>query len=132
MSPGPEDEVSQAEKRRIIREQASTFHQHAQAQADETAQGRFRAIGTPRVVGSMPNPSSQYPAASAAHQTALPDEPPLGFSVNDLEPSTNQLAPPVAVEEPGPASRGDAPSDHADALRAKDAGPLSHKRTGDE
>jgi hypothetical protein len=84
MSPGPEDEVSQAEKRRIIREQASTFHQHAQAQADETAQGRFRAIGTPRVIGATPSPASQYPAASAAHQTELPREEPLGIDINAM------------------------------------------------
>ena len=120
------------ENDRLLREQqkASTFHQHAQAQADELSQGRFRAIGTPSVTGATPIP--KYPAAGAHQSDPVGIEPPLGFSVNDLEPSTNQLAPPVAVEEPGPASRGDAPSDLADALRAKDAGPLSHKRTGDE
>jgi hypothetical protein len=76
------------ENDRLLREQqkASTFHQHAQAQALDTAGGRFAATGAPRVVGSTPNPSLQYPAASAAHQTELPREPSLGYSVDQLDP----------------------------------------------
>src|SRR6516162_2977372 len=38
---GPEDDIAQAEKRRIIREQATTFHQHAQSAANDEAGGRF-------------------------------------------------------------------------------------------
>ena len=85
MTPGPEDEVTQAERRRILRE-GTTFHQHAQSSANDEAGGRFAATAAPRVVGSTPNPSLQYPAASAAHQTELPREPSLGYSVDQLDP----------------------------------------------
>jgi hypothetical protein len=102
---GPEDDIAQAEKRRIIREQqqGGTFFQHGLAQADELSQGRFAATGAPRVVGSTPNPAAQYPAASSAHQTELPPEQPLGYSVDDmpgLEPST---AFPVVEQTDAPA-----------------------------
>jgi hypothetical protein len=91
MTPGPEDEVSQDEKRRIIREQATTMHQHAQAQADEMSGGRFAATGTPNVTGATPVPS--YPAASTSWQIQLPDEPPLGFDNPALEPSADNAFP---------------------------------------
>ena len=64
--------------------QGGTFHAHAQAQANELSGGRFAATGSPRVVGSTPNPSAQYPAASVAHQTELPPEEPLGIDINAM------------------------------------------------
>ena len=99
------------ENDRRVREQqqaqGGTFYQHGLAQADEINQGRFAAVGAPTVVGSKPNPSTQYPAASAAHQTELPPEQPLGFSIDDMPGLENPtgdafsgLSPPV---EPGPA-----------------------------
>jgi len=128
MSPGPEDEVSQAEKRRIIREQASTFHQHAQAQADELSQGRFRATGTPRVIGSTSDPAKAYPAASAAHQTELPPEPPLGFDNPALdEPSTVSSLPLPAVEQLGGAEG--APSSSLSPDVVEHAAPPSSSST---
>jgi hypothetical protein len=68
-------------RQRQQREQsaASTFHQFAQQET--LPQGRFSApggISTPQVVGSVPAPSSQYPACSPALQVQLPNEPPLG------------------------------------------------------
>ena len=93
MTPGPEDEVTQAERRRILRE-GTTFHQHAQAFADELSQGRFAATGVPTVTGATPIP--KYPAAGAHQSDPVGVEPPLGFSVNELEPSANHLPP---VEE---------------------------------
>jgi hypothetical protein len=100
MSPGPEDEVSQDEKRRIIREQAGTFFSHAQSQANELSGGRFGAISPVRVVGSTPTPASQYSAASAAHQTELPPEQPLGFRI-DAMPGDEPSADHSAVEQLG-------------------------------
>jgi hypothetical protein len=82
--------------RKVLEQRGSTFHQHGMAQADELSQGRFAAIGSPTVIGAKPSPSTQYPAASPSHQVSLPAEEPLGFSVNDLEPSANHLPP---VEE---------------------------------
>jgi len=116
MTPGPEDNVSQAEKRQIIREQATTMHQHAQAQAGELSGGRFAATGTPNVTGTTPIPS--YPAASASWQIQLPDEPPLGFdnpalkdpadvsSSSSAEPGGAESAPPAppGVQHPAPPS----------------------------
>jgi|SRR6516165_1908193 hypothetical protein len=102
---GPEDEVSQAEKRRIIREQATTMFQHAQAQANELSQGRFAALGTPHVTGSSPIPC--YPAAAAHQRDPVPTEPPLGFSVDQVEP-IEPSAFVSSVEDPGGA---EAPSD---------------------
>jgi hypothetical protein len=89
MAPGPEDEVTQAERRRILRE-GTTFHQHAQAFADEVNQGRFAATGVPTVTGSTPVP--QYPAGAHQFDPCGP-EPSLGFSVNDLEPSMGATRP---------------------------------------
>jgi hypothetical protein len=77
-------------RRRQQQAQGGTFFQHGLAQADEVNQGRFAATGVPTVTGATPVP--KYPAASAAHQTELPPEPPLGYSVNDFEPSTDLSA----------------------------------------
>jgi hypothetical protein len=73
-----------------VREQAqqgTTFK--AFADADAEIPGRFHAVASARVVGSTPNVAAVYPAASAAHQTELPRESSLGYSVNDLEPSAS-------------------------------------------
>jgi hypothetical protein len=107
MAPGPEDEVTQAERRRILRE-GTTFHQHAQAFADELSQGRFAATGVPTVTGATPIP--KYPAAGAHQSDPVGTEPPLGFSVNDLEPSavSSSLSP---VEDTGGAPSSAPPDD---------------------
>jgi hypothetical protein len=120
--------------RKVLEQRGGTFFQHGVSQAAELSQGRFAAVGAPTVVGSKPNPSTQYPAASAAHQTELPPEQPLGFSIDDMPGLENPtgdassgLSPPVAT---GPAS-ADAPSrldlPLGDAQRAG-AGPLSSER----
>jgi hypothetical protein len=71
----------QAERRRVfaqdqsLRNQASTFHQHAQADA-QTPRGRFSQVSAAYVVGSTATP--QYPQASTPFQRdPVPDEPPL-------------------------------------------------------
>jgi hypothetical protein len=105
-----------------------TFHQHAVAQSLDTAGGRFgAAMGAPTVIGAKPSVASQYPAASSAHQVELPREEPLGFAIDQMpiEPSAEAPSVSSSVENLGPALADDAPSDHADALRAGDAGPLS-------
>src|SRR6516162_10947870 len=111
--------------RKVLEQRGSTYHQHGVAQADEINQGRFAATGAPRVVGSTPNPASQYPAASAAHQTELPPEQPLGYSVDDMPGLENPtgdafsgLSPPVAT-----GGAADAPSAPPDVEHA--APPLS-------
>src|SRR5215470_6299574 len=94
------DQEEQAERLETLRndqrvreqQRGSTFHQHALAAANDTAGGRFAATGAPRVIGSQPNPSSQYPAASAHQRDPVGVEPPLGIDINampELEPSTS-------------------------------------------
>jgi hypothetical protein len=97
----------------------STFHQHGLTAADDEVGGRFAVRGSPTVIGTEPTPASQYPAASAAHQTQLPDEPPLENPAGVLPASPSA--------EPGPTS-ADAPSSVSlatgDEQRA-DVGPSS-------
>jgi hypothetical protein len=70
----------QAERRRILREdQPTTMHQFA---LEETIpRGRYDEVGKPNILAQSADIAAKYPAASAAHQTTLPPEPPLGYSV---------------------------------------------------
>ena len=111
-------------------QQASTNLDHAKAQALDTAGGRYgAAMGAPNVIGATAVP--QYQKASAPFQRdPVPTEPPLGFSVNDLESS---VAPPA--EDTGPTSDGNAPSSvipSDDAQRPAGVGPLSNEQAGGE
>jgi len=95
----------QAERRRVFADQslpkqASTFHQHAQADAD-TPRGRFSAVSASYVVGTTGSP--QYPAAAAHQRDPCGPEPPLGYRIDELEPSF------PSVQAPDPTSE-DAPS----------------------
>jgi hypothetical protein len=137
-----ERQIDQAERRAVMRNdlkvreeqervfadqslpnQASTFHQHALADA-LTPRGRFSAVETSYVVGSKPDVSGAYPAASAAHQIQLPDEPPLGLDNPALEePSTVLLSSSGEATDP---TSADAPST---PLGQRGVGPLS--QTGD-
>ena len=108
MSTSAQDE--QAERRRVfaqdqsLRNQGGTMHAHALADA-ETPRGRFSAVSNAYVVGSKPDVASAYPAASSAHQTELPPEPPTGYAIDampELDPGPD--ASPLAQSLPNPAS----------------------------
>jgi hypothetical protein len=75
--------LREAEHQRLLRE-GTTFHQFAQSTANDEAGGRFAAIAPTTVTGATPVP--RYPAAGAHQCDPVGIEPPLGFSVNDLEP----------------------------------------------
>jgi hypothetical protein len=84
----PSNEVSQAEKRRLMRDEAarqryqgSTYNAFARADA-EIDHGRFAAVNKTAVVGTE---AARYPAASSAHQTELPPEPPTGYCIEMVE-----------------------------------------------
>jgi len=83
----------QAERRRVFAQdqsvprQASTFHQHAIADAD-TPRGRFSAVTTATVIGATPTPASAYPAAATHQFDPCGPEPPLSFDNPALEPPT--------------------------------------------
>jgi hypothetical protein len=102
--------IPDPDRRRRAREpvRSSTLHQHGQSQADEINQGRFAARGKPVVIGTMPSPASAYPAASAAHQTELPPEEPLGYDEMPLE------NPAGVFPASAPADTGGAPSQPQD------------------
>jgi hypothetical protein len=52
---------------------------------DDIHQGRFAAMGPAQVVGADPIPN--YPAAAPHQRDPVPQEPSLGYSVSDLNPS---------------------------------------------
>jgi hypothetical protein len=83
-------------------QQGSTFHTFAQADAAQP-RGRFTEVNSTQVVAAQPVPT--YPAAATPWQGPDPvgPEPALGFSVDDLEPST--ASPPVEGQA------GDLPDD---------------------
>jgi|SRR6516164_411458 hypothetical protein len=94
-NPGPTIPPTQEEKLSALlndqklakrrNENATTFSSFAQADAAEP-RGRFSQIENSNVVGAMPLP--HYPAASSPWPDAarVPDEPPLNYDINALEP----------------------------------------------
>src|SRR5262249_38935409 len=111
------DQEEQAEKRRTllndarVRNQSNgdtgTFLSHTHI---DDAGGRFAAVNAAKIVGQSPAIAAAYPAASAAHQTELPPEPSLGFSIDEmpgLEPST---ATPCSSSVEATGDPADAPS----------------------
>jgi hypothetical protein len=103
--------------RKLREQQGSTFLDHARSSIDDEAGGRFAPVQPQTVIGSAPIP--QYPQASTPFQSdPVPVEPPLGYSVDELE----RPVPFSAVDaQVGPAS--DAPSSQQDEQRG--VGPSS-------
>lgn len=138
-TPDPDPDADQAERRRVTlqdadvrRQQGATLHGFAQAQADETNQGRFRSQGVPSVTGTTAIP--KYPQASGPWQG--PDlvgiEPFLNYSIDELEPSTVISSPPSVEATGDPMSDGDAPSPSplGDVQRADVGSPSSETDHG--
>jgi hypothetical protein len=66
----------------------TTFLAHAQASADDTSGGRFGGVNKTVVVGADPIP--RYPALPSGPWSGsdpVPDEPSLGYDINQLDPS---------------------------------------------
>jgi hypothetical protein len=83
------DEISQAERRRILAEdrRARTYFSEAQANADLELGGRYAKVTTTTVVGTGPIQYPRLPLAAPANQAAMVgDEPPLGIDINAMEP----------------------------------------------
>ena len=128
-----EDQIDQAERRatlendRRVREQSKngdtgTFLSHTHI---DDAGGRFSAVNAAKIVGQSPAIAASYPAASAAHQTELPPEPSLGFSIDEMPGLESSMAPPVeATGDPA-----DAPSSD-DGGSATSSGGLMSERAG--
>jgi hypothetical protein len=92
--------VLEAERRRILRE-GTTFHQFGQSQAHDEAGGRYASISPISVVGA--DPTLKYPAAAAHQADPVGIEPPLGYSVDQVEPIEPSTVIPVVVEAGAPA-----------------------------
>jgi hypothetical protein len=90
-----ERRLREAEHRRGLIEGA-TLHQFAVADA-AIPRGRFAQVEATTVIGSKLDAAAAYPAASAAHQTELPPEPPLGFD----NPALNESSAVLHVEATG-------------------------------
>ena len=78
------DDISQAERRRIMAEdrRAKTYF----GQAQHTVGGRYAKVHSTSVTGSSPTSYPAQPSTSPWHHDACPPEPPLGFSVEEMEP----------------------------------------------
>src|SRR5215813_14481930 len=84
---GGADEISQAERRRIMADdrRAKTYFGQAQ-HADDELGGRYAKVRSTTVVGSSPSSYPAQPSTSPWHRDPVPDEPPLGYSVDAVEP----------------------------------------------
>jgi hypothetical protein len=86
----PADEISQREKRRILaedRQVRSTYLHHAESSVDDDRGGRFAAIEkSATVVGASPISYPAQPSNSPWARDPVPDEPALGYDVNQIEP----------------------------------------------
>ena len=82
------DEISHAERRRIMAEERRmrTYHGHAQHTDEDIYGGRFAKVNTTSVVGASPISYPTQPANSPWHHDPCPTEPPLGYSVDAQEP----------------------------------------------
>jgi hypothetical protein len=83
------DDVSQAERRRIMAEERRmrTYHGVAASSVDDERGGRYGASGNKQtVVGSSSIVYPAQPSGSPWHSDPRPPEPPLGYSVDELEP----------------------------------------------
>jgi hypothetical protein len=142
-----ENQIDQIERRAVMRneqlvregrvfapnepKEATTMHQFAQSDAD-TPRGRFSTVEAQVVVGATAVPN--YPAASSAWQIQLPDEPPLSYAIDAMEPSLSSSG--EVTGEPlsaSPLSRGSsqpnpAPADAADERRDAGLGQRQFRR----
>jgi hypothetical protein len=91
MTGNPADEISQREKRRILaedRQVRTTYLHHAESSVDDDRGGRYAAIEkSATVVGAGPVSYPQQPPTSPWHHDPIGDEPPLGYSVDAIEPA---------------------------------------------
>ena len=81
------DEISQAERRRIMADErrGRTYQGHALDDELDLG-GRFAKVNTTTVVGAGPISYPQQPANSHWSRDPVPAEPVLGFSVDEMEP----------------------------------------------
>jgi len=131
------DQEEQAEKRGTllndarVREQSKngdtgTFLSHTHI---DDAGGRFSAVNAAKIVGQSPAIAASYPAASAAHQTELPPEPSLGFSIDEMPGLESSMATSSSSSVEVTGDPADAPLSD-DGSPATPSGGLMSERAG--
>jgi hypothetical protein len=126
------DQENQDERRRVLQNDARVREQSRNGDTGtylshthiDDAGGRFAAVNAAGIVGQSPGIAAQYPAASAAHQTELPPEQPLGYRVDAMPGDELSMAPPVE----GFGDPADAPP--SDGGPATSSGGLVSERAG--
>ena len=110
-----------------------TFLSHTHI--DDTG-GRFAQVNAAKVVGQSPAIAAAYPAASAAHQTELPPEQPLGYRIDAMPGDETSTVPPSIVEatdDPAHAPSGDGgPASPSGGLMSERAGSSPSSETETE
>jgi len=112
-------DITQKEKREILENdrkvrQASTYHSVAASSVDDERGGRYAHAGrSTTVVGSSPISYPAQPAQSPWHHDPAPDEPPLGYSVEEMEPvgEVHERGPPASSTSLRDAAVSGGPSD---------------------
>jgi len=111
---GGADEISQAERRRIMADDRRARTYFGQAQhADDDLGGRYAKVHSTTVVGSSPVSYPAQPSTSPWHHDPVPDEPPLGYSVDAVEPVGEifERGPPSTLAAPDVGGVSGGPSD---------------------
>jgi hypothetical protein len=96
-------EITMKDKKEVLEnDRLATYHALAQSSIDDERGGRYAAVRRPATfIGAGPVSYPKLPEDSPSNQMAMmPDEPPLGYSVNDQDPTGE-----IWEQE---ASRGDA------------------------
>ena len=105
--------ISQREKRAVMANdrkvcEAATYHSVALGSVDDERGGRYASSGSKAsVVGAAPISYPAQPANSPWHRDPVPDEPPLGYSVDEIEAVGEVFERGGAADQPA-SSNGDA------------------------
>jgi hypothetical protein len=87
------DDIPQSERRQVMANdrkvrEAATYHSVAQSAVDDERGGRYATEGSKQtVIGSSPIAYPQQPCTSPWHSDPCGTEPPLGYSVEEMEPT---------------------------------------------
>jgi DNA-binding transcriptional MerR regulator len=97
---------------KVLSRAATTYFDQAQGIDDEMG-GRFAKVHTTTVVGSSSVSYPAQPSTSPWHRDPVPDEPPLGYSVDAVEPvgEIHERGPPSIAAAPAVEDGGGGPSD---------------------
>jgi hypothetical protein len=101
------EDITQQEKREVLRNdqrvrEGATYHSVAQASIDDERGGRYAISDTEQtIIGSSPIAYPQQPATSPWHRDPVPDEPPLGYEIDAMEPvgEIHETLPPATAEQ---------------------------------